>query len=460
MGSRSAPETKTIDIIAPSERRGRVGHLFVLWFGNNLTVLSLVTGALAVQFGLGLPWALLAILLGNVLGAVPVAFHSVQGPRLGVPQMIQTRAQFGYYGASFFLLLVFVICFGYFASTQALSGLTLVEVAPAISPSAAIVLLSVPVLVLALYGYDWIHRYQRAATVILGVCMLYVTIDYLVRERSEISWVTTAPPLGLFFSTLGLFVVYQLTWAPFVADYSRYLPVETPPGRAFSTTYFGLIGSAIWLQVLGAIVAAVAPDASSALGSLAGVSGQWVLVVMAVSLIGAAATTLYSGMLSLVTLVESLGASIGARLRAVGILATLAVGLTVALTGYETFVTDFTNFLSLLLFLMIPWTAVNLADYYIVRRGDYDVRALFDPRGIYGRWRWQGLVAYAAGLVIEVPFINQVQYVGPLAKSMNGADVSWLVGLILPAVLYVVLERATNRADVTAFVDESFESAL
>src|SRR6202020_2258942 len=48
--------------------------------------------------GLSFAFTSLAGALGILFGTVFVAFHASQGAELGLPQMIQSRAQFGYRG--------------------------------------------------------------------------------------------------------------------------------------------------------------------------------------------------------------------------------------------------------------------------------------------------------------------------------------------------------------------------
>ena len=45
------------------------------------------------------------------------------------------------------------------------------------------------------------------------------------------------------------------------------------------------------------------------------------------------------------------------------------------------------------------------------------------------------------GVAVQIPFINQAMYVGPLAKAMNGADISWIVSLIVTSLVYYPLAR-------------------
>jgi NCS1 family nucleobase:cation symporter-1 len=87
--------------------------------------MTVATGALAVVFGLNLTWSILAILIGNLAGGLYMALHSIQGPRLGVPQMIQSRAQFGMFGAVLPFAVVVLMYIGFFVSTGVLGGQTL-----------------------------------------------------------------------------------------------------------------------------------------------------------------------------------------------------------------------------------------------------------------------------------------------------------------------------------------------
>ena len=117
----------------------------------------------------------------------------------------------------------------------------------------------------------------------------------------------------------------------------------------------------------------------------------------------------------------------------------MAVGVVTACLGYQSFVTNLTNFLDVLLVVLIPWSAVNLADYFLVRRGGYDVASFFTPDGAYGRFAWRGLLAYAVGLAAEWPFVSQPDYTGPLVGALGGADISWLVGWFSAAITYLLL---------------------
>ncbi len=118
--------------------------------------------------------------------------------------------------------------------------------------------------------------------------------------------------------------------------------------------------------------------------------------------------------------------------------------------------------LTLMLYLLVPWTVTNLIDFFFVRRGHYAILDIFEPNGIYGVWSYRGLIAYAAGFAAEIPFmvlLNLVSfksyYTGPLASDLNSVDISWIVGAVVTAVVYWVLTRNLNAAAEQTAIAES-----
>src|ERR1035441_3893885 len=97
--SRAQIEVRSIGYLPPGERHGKIRDQFTMWFGLNANIFPVVLGGVVVFMGLDFLWACIAIVLGVVIGLVLVGFHAIQGPKLGVPQMIHSRGQFGFYGA-------------------------------------------------------------------------------------------------------------------------------------------------------------------------------------------------------------------------------------------------------------------------------------------------------------------------------------------------------------------------
>ncbi len=154
---------------------------------------------------------------------------------------------------------------------------------------------------------------------------------------------------------------------------------------------------------------------------------------------------LYSASLTLLSIADSLRPfqpTLRQRLATLALL--LVVTCIIALSSSPHFAEQFGHFLAILLYLFTPWTAINLVDFYVVRRGHYSVREIFNPHGMYGRWSWRGLTAYFVGFAAMIPFFSTGLYSGPVARALGGADVAMLVGLPVSAMIYLVACRSLD----------------
>ena len=100
------------------------------------------------------------------------------------------------------------------------------------------------------------------------------------------------------------------------------------------------------------------------------------------------------------------------------------------------------------LFFFVPWSAINLVDYYLVKRGRYDVASFFTPDGIYGKIQWWARICYVITLAVQVPFLDQLFYVGPFVKPPGGADSSWIVGFGVASLRYLAGAKRSGAAQV------------
>ncbi len=444
-----AIETRSVDHIPPSERHGRIRDQFTLWFGLNANIFPVVVGGGLVLLGLNFLWSCIAIVTGVALGLLLVGFHAIQGPVLGVPQMIQSRGQFGFYGAVLIFAASIVLDFGFLAAQLVIQADAMNMLVASVSIPGWIAILTVPVVVLTISGYDWIHRWQRWMTVILGITFLVVFAQALHRGGPVgAAAKTQLPPFAAFMAGAGLFVISIASWAPYVSDYSRYLPENVSKAKTSLAVVLGAGLPQIFCAVLGAYLTSLLPDTSSTVAAVAIVSGKWVLPIMAVSLIGSDVANSYTGMLaiaSIVTCFRTIRRSVVVRVW--GSLAVIGTGAACALLGYREFVTNLGNFLNVLLFVFIPWSAINLTDFYLVRHGRYDVASFFTPAGRYGGFLWRGIVAYLLALAAETPFISQTFYTGPLVEPLGGVDISWVVGGVAGVLFYLIAMRVPGAVD-------------
>lgn len=441
----SAPliEKHTIGYVPPQDRHGKVRDLFTLWFGGNIAPLPIVTGALGVQlFHLNLVWGIVAILVGHLLGGVLMALHSAQGPQMGIPQMIQSRAQFGSLGALLVVVIAGVMYIGFFASNIVLAGKSLHGVVETVPVSVGIVIGALGSGIIGIIGYRFIHVLNRIGTWVLGIGIV-VGFGYIFSHVQSDDFLTRGGfNLAGWLATVSLAALWQIAFAPYVSDYSRYLPADVKVSSTFWTTYLGsALGSSLSF-IFGAVAVLAIPagmDTMDAVKLATGTLGPLMLVLFLLSVISHNALNLYGAVLSIITLVQTFAYRWipTAKSRAVLSLVVLAACCVVAVFASADFIGHFVDMVLVLLVVLVPWTAINLIDFYVIHKGDYDIDSIFKvDGGIYGRYNPQALIAYAVGIVVQIPFMNTPLYVGPVSAHINGADLSWLVGLAITSPLY------------------------
>lgn len=441
----SAPliEKHTIGYVPPQDRHGKVRDLFTLWFGGNIAPLPIVTGALGVQlFHLNLVWGIVAILVGHLVGGVLMALHSAQGPQMGIPQMIQSRAQFGSLGALLVVVIAGVMYIGFFASNIVLAGKSLHGVVETVPVPVGIVIGALGSGIIGIIGYRFIHVLNRIGTWVLGIGIV-VGFGYIFTHVQSDDFLTRGSfNISGWLATVSLAALWQIAFAPYVSDYSRYLPADVKVSSTFWTTYLGsALGSSLSF-VFGAVAVLAIPagmDTMDAVKLATGAIGPLMLVLFLLSVISHNALNLYGAVLSIITLVQTFAYRWipTAKSRAVLSLVVLAACCVVAVFASADFIGHFVDMVLVLLVVLVPWTAINLIDFYVIHKGDYDIQSIFKvDGGIYGRYNPQALIAYAVGIAVQIPFMNTPLYVGPVSAHIDGADLSWLVGLLVTSPLY------------------------
>jgi NCS1 family nucleobase:cation symporter-1 len=438
-------EKRSIDFIPEAERYGKPGSLFFIWFGANMNITTIASGVLPVVIGLNLFWSALAIILGSLLGAIFMASHSVQGPKLGIPQMIQSRAQFGVIGAILPLLFVMLIYLGFFVSNTLLAAQALETVSP-LGSNANIFLIGALCFVVALYGYRLIHRLQKLLSILSLLVFIAATLLALSLPIPAQQWAATDFSLAKFLMAVSIAVTWQLSYAPYVADYSRYLPSKTSMPQVFWYSYAGTVSGGAWMMILGAILSVAIPDfANNVGGHVAGLFGPAALLLFVFIVYGQVSINvfnLYGAFMSTITVIEPFARlRVTPRVRGVFMLIISLVATALCTISQDDFIAFFLNFIFFMSYFLIPWTAINLVDFYWLRKGEYRIDDIFDMNGIYGRVNWIACASFIVAIVVEIPFMNTTLYVGPLATQLGGIDLAWVVGLVVPAFSYYWLMK-------------------
>jgi len=225
---------------------------------------------------------------------------------------------------------------------------------------------------------------------------------------------------------------YQLSWSIYVSDYSRYLPREVGTRESSGGLTWAPSSAAQWMMLVGTVAAASnarrisSGHEGSSQSDRAGIR-RILLVGSLLGLVTISALNFYGASLTLLSVADTLKPlRCTAAKRLASVAAAVIAATALALASSADFINRFEDFLSLLLYLFTPWTAINLVDFYwyanaITRSG------IFNPRGMYGRWNWRGLLAYGVGFVAMIPS-SAPDFHGPAARALGGADVAMLVG--------------------------------
>jgi len=447
-------ETRSIDYVPLAERHGKVWHLWPVWFSGDAHLATLAVGILGITLGGNLLWTSIAVIAGCALGTFFMAFHSTQGPQLGLPQMIQSRPQFGYTGALLVWAVALIAFIGFNAFNQVLAAQTIHQLSSSISATSptTIVVFALVAMAVAIVGYDTIHLAQRvfAYLMIALLTVFSVGAAFLLKLPPE-QWDPSGFKAVPFLTELFAAASYQLSWSIYVSDYSRYLPKEVGVRASFWWTYLGAYIGGTWMMLVGTVAAAAAPklDVAAAMENAADSIipgfGPILLTGALLGLICITSLNFYGASLTLLSVADTckpLECTAGKRIASLvvaGIVSTI-----LALNASGDFVRQFGDLLAVLLYLFTPWTAINLVDFYMVRKGHYSIREIFNPRGMYGKWNWRGLIAYFIGFVVMIPFFSTGLYMGSIARALGGADIAMLVGLPVAAIVYLIACRSFN----------------
>jgi purine-cytosine permease-like protein len=460
--TRIAIEHKSIDYIPEHERHGRAIDQASFWFLGNFHFFTIAIGFVGPSMGLGFGFTSLAGALGILFGTVFVAFHASQGAELGLPQMIQSRAQFGYRGVVVVLVGTLFTFIGFNVADSVLMAHGLNGMLGWNEAAVALVAGAIAVAI-AIYGHDWLHRIFRwcfwiclPLYTVLTIAIIAGRVPAIHPSAAGFTWVA-------FIAQFAASAAYNITYAPSVSDYSRYLPRNTPPAHIIAAVFLGATTAAIWLISLGAWLATRlgASDGLVALHEAGSRVFPGFGTVMALASVTALVATMglnaYSGMLTVVTAINSLtDVRPTPRLRLAAILLVAASWLLVTFAISANAIALLFATLTIMLYLLVPWTSINLVDYFFVRHGRYAITQLFEPRGIYGAWGSRGLLAYGLGFAATLPFfVLPDVYTAPAARALGGVDIGWLVGLIVAGGTYFLLARTLDVSSEAGAIRES-----
>ena len=464
-GSRvTAVEPGGIEYISDGERHGSPLQLFWTWMSPNLEFATVFVGILPIAiFGGGFWLTVIGVVLGSALGSITHGFLSARGPRFGVPQLVWSRGAFGFIGNLLpGVLNAFTAGAGWFLVNSvsgtfalvALSGLLNSHFStPVLDFRVAFFIVVVVQVAVATVGHNMIHQFEKVVFPYLAIVFGIATLIILAKTNPGLGFNAKAPVA--FGGASGAFIIavvasfgYAIGWNPFASDYSRYLAKNSDPWRVGLAAGLGVFISCAVLEIAGAgaaTIAAMGPNPTKLFTDpLPEILQVLVLLGIAVGAVAANVLNIYSGAMSFLTL----GIRLPLRFRRAAI--ALAVGVIGLVLGFilEANVSPgskYESFLLLISYWITPWLAITIIDFFL-RRGEYAESEFYDTR----HNNWQAPLAFVLGIAASVPFWNQEIYIGPIAKAhAEWGDLSFLVGAVVAAVVYVILRQVGRQPSLT-----------
>ncbi|QSO46037.1 cytosine permease [Alicyclobacillus mengziensis] len=427
------------EVVSNAERHGTARQQFTLWLGSNLTIADFALGFLPISLGMSWSLTIASVLIGNFLGAAVLAGCSAMGPTYGAPQLIIGRLTFGRVGGYLPALLNYISTIGWFAVNNILGSFGLQELIPHLAFWQGALMLVVLQGLIAVYGHNLIHTYERIMSVVLGVLFAVATVITLMHHTSLTAYhPSVSQPWVLFAVMVAAAFSYIGSWGPYASDYSRYLATGTSRARVWSFAFLGSFLASVWLELVGAAVAVLAASTKgNPISDLHVVMGGFGTVsVIAIILGGTAADALnlYSNSLA--------AGAMDIRLPrwTLAVVASL-IGLGLSLYGSGNFEQNYENFLLMLGYWFMPWLGVLFTDFYLMKR----YRTAHSDTRMKSVIEWRGLVSFLVGFVVSIPFMAGSLFQGPIAKALHGADLTFYVGFIVAGLCYLSLSRSRDQ---------------
>src|SRR3989449_3061310 len=370
-------EQHGIERVSPKTRTHvRIFDNFTMWLSANLVISTVGLGALAIPiFGLGFWDSLAVIIIFNVLGVLPVAFFSTLGPKLGLRQMTISRFSFGWVGGIIMALFNVGACIGWSVVNVIIGGQLIAALSGGVVPSwAGILILAVLTTLVSIYGYRYVHRYERYAWIpmaIIFAIMFFVAVPHF--KTVAPSTTTTAAEIAGILSFGGAVFGFATGWSSYAADYNVNQPENTSSSRVFWLTFLGVFIPCVLLETLGMAFTSWKPlgggDLLAAVATPLGGFGKFLVVLLALSVIANNIPNDYSLGLSM----QVLGHAFQRVKRYVWTLIGAVVYVAIALPVASNFNETLTSFLLLIAYWLGPWAIILIIEHFVFRHGRYNV---------------------------------------------------------------------------------------
>jgi nucleobase:cation symporter-1, NCS1 family len=439
------------DSIKPVTENDRTMGLFgtfALWLAANVVITSVLTGMMFIP-DISITSAILAILIGSAIGAIPLALTGLIGTKTGLSTMVMARGAFGQKGAVLPAIVNTIVLIGWSWIQAYMAGLSInyaIEYATGYSNiNLFVILTQVLVVGITIYGHRGVESIEKYVSV--GMLILSTVVFYSLFTRFDAGSLVTMQlsenPGITAIIAFDIVVATAFSWMSSVCDFNRY---ATSGKSGVIGTYFGYIVASVIAMGMGAFVSGFSilngmPQTYDPTVLLAQYGFGFVAaIVVFFSVVSTNVMALYSATMSFMNIMPKFGFWKPGLI--LGVITTIGAMLK------ETLMTNFFDFILLIATMFIPVFAIILVDYFILKKGSYDAEEI--SSGVKNTYYYQGgynLSAYAA-YVLGAVFAYYFTYTKPL--SMGSTILTFFVsGLIYWGIMALTKQATTTKEKPT-----------
>ena len=330
------------------EKRTSVFENGLIWFGAAVSIAEIMTGTYFAP--LGFVRGLLAIFLGHIIGCIMLFLAGVIGGKNRKSSMETVKLSFGYKGALFFAVTNIIQLIGWTAimiydGSLAANGIF------NIGSWAWCIVIGVLITLWIIIGIKNLGKINTIA--MLALFLLTIVLSFIIFGKETIQNIDSS--IITFGAAVELSVAMPLSWIPLISDYTREAKIPIKATAVSSITY-GVVSCWMYMIGMGAAIFTAESDIAQIMVKAGlGIAGLLIIIFSTV-------TTTFLDAYSAGVSGEAITKMVNSKW--------LAVIVTVIGTVGAMFfpITDITDFLYFIGSVFAPMIAVQIADFYILKR--------------------------------------------------------------------------------------------
>ena len=320
----------------------------LIWFGAGVSIAEILTGTYFAS--LGMAKGLAAILIGHVIGCVLLFLSGVIGGTLRKSAMETVKDSFGIHGGQLFAIL----------NVLQLAGWTAIMIYDGALAAQGIfqagqwiwcLLIGVLIIVWILIGITNLGKFNTVAMAALFILTLILAKVIFFNKTASV----VQDEAMSFGAAVELAVAMPLSWLPLISDYTREAkqPVKA---TAVSAIVYGIVSCFMYLIGMGASIFTGESDIAQIMVK-AGLGAAGLLIVV-FSTVTTTFLDAYSAGISSESIVSGIkGNYVAIAITIIGTIAAIVYPMD-----------DITNFLYLIGSVFAPMIAIQIADFYILKK--------------------------------------------------------------------------------------------